>query len=523
MGPANSGSVGRSRSKAVDLISRVVVVLLVAAVVVSTGAPSPTARVAPELAASEMTPALSRQVIADPVSEREPSDGTGGAEDGGGSGAGAPNRREEPASPGGGSGSDPRDEGGESQGADGGKSGQPNDAGSGQEPQPGTAPGKPNPQPQPEQAPAAPAKPHETPPPAAAQTPTGQPQPGGGGAPEPTSGAAPPGSRPTQVPAAPAGELPRTAAPEGAQGIEPTAAPARPTATDTPAGPKSTDAPVAPERREPTAPNVPGVKEQPTVVPPAGPRPTDLPGGQVPTTAPATATPGVLPKAVCGGEGEGCDQQPVPVTPNPGSQPLAEDQQCINGEPSCEDGNPSPLEQLGAGAAGAVNALASIGNATLKHPWSALAVPAGSLLAGVSSAGVVAGGTASATGVLTGPGLLLAGASYAGLLTGGAMAAGGTADILYHSVTDERVEPITVEMARDKRTTSADKLAREYGVSRKEMNKAIHEAKSYGAWRGNGKNRNPDVEVDEDGEVYPKGSDESIGNIGDYLEKRPRR
>ncbi|MFI6778738.1 hypothetical protein [Nocardia sp. NPDC050412] len=74
-------------------------------------------------------------------------------------------------------------------------------------------------------------------------------------------------------------------------------------------------------------------------------------------------------------------------------------------------------------------------------------------------------------------------------------------------------------------TTKINKIASYYGVPAKDVREAIHRIKSYGAWRGDGANKNPDVVVDlESGEVYVKkpdgtASDDSIGNIRDELDR----
>ncbi|MEU0505685.1 hypothetical protein ABZ293_32160, partial [Nocardia sp. NPDC005998] len=74
-------------------------------------------------------------------------------------------------------------------------------------------------------------------------------------------------------------------------------------------------------------------------------------------------------------------------------------------------------------------------------------------------------------------------------------------------------------------TTKINKIASYYGVPAKDVKEAIHRIKAYGAWRGDGANKNPDVVVDlESGEVYVKkpdgtASDDSIGNIRDELDR----
>ena len=72
------------------------------------------------------------------------------------------------------------------------------------------------------------------------------------------------------------------------------------------------------------------------------------------------------------------------------------------------------------------------------------------------------------------------------------------------------------------KSRDVNKIAQDTDSSPKDVKDAIHKVKNQRGWRGDGKNRNPDVEVDEDGEVYPEGSDDSIGNIHDYLGKGKR-
>jgi hypothetical protein len=66
------------------------------------------------------------------------------------------------------------------------------------------------------------------------------------------------------------------------------------------------------------------------------------------------------------------------------------------------------------------------------------------------------------------------------------------------------------------------KLARQFGVSTREIRTAIESVKQAGLPRG-GPVRNPDVVVDEEGEVYPLGpggipAEDSIANILDYID-----
>ncbi|MGI8677939.1 MAG: hypothetical protein ACR2LX_04465 [Jatrophihabitans sp.] len=65
-------------------------------------------------------------------------------------------------------------------------------------------------------------------------------------------------------------------------------------------------------------------------------------------------------------------------------------------------------------------------------------------------------------------------------------------------------------------TTRVGQLTSRFNKSRREINDAIHKVKAKGDFPGN-----PDVVVDEAGEVYPLGhggvAGESIGNILDYL------
>ena len=81
------------------------------------------------------------------------------------------------------------------------------------------------------------------------------------------------------------------------------------------------------------------------------------------------------------------------------------------------------------------------------------------------------------------------------------------------------------ENADEKPKSLADKegkIANKIGRTVKEVKEAIEKVKQSIPWRSDGKNTNPNVEVDTDtGEVYPKTPDggigDSIGNIFDHL------
>jgi RHS repeat-associated protein len=70
--------------------------------------------------------------------------------------------------------------------------------------------------------------------------------------------------------------------------------------------------------------------------------------------------------------------------------------------------------------------------------------------------------------------------------------------------------------------SSERELAQKYGVSTRDVKDAIHASKRSPEVRANTKNKNPDIGVDETGEIYiklgkEKFSGDSIGNIQDYL------
>lgn len=73
-------------------------------------------------------------------------------------------------------------------------------------------------------------------------------------------------------------------------------------------------------------------------------------------------------------------------------------------------------------------------------------------------------------------------------------------------------------------TGNVGKISKDLDRPSRDVNDAIHAVKNRGGWRGFGANKNPDVVVDtSSGEAYPKlpdgtVSDESIGNLYDYLE-----
>jgi hypothetical protein len=74
--------------------------------------------------------------------------------------------------------------------------------------------------------------------------------------------------------------------------------------------------------------------------------------------------------------------------------------------------------------------------------------------------------------------------------------------------------------------SNVGKLAKEFKRTPKEIREAIHQVKNNADWRGMGGNKNPDVVVDTDGEVYPElpgggRGEDSIGNILDYLPDKP--
>lgn len=82
-----------------------------------------------------------------------------------------------------------------------------------------------------------------------------------------------------------------------------------------------------------------------------------------------------------------------------------------------------------------------------------------------------------------------------------------------------RLPPTLLGMAA---TGNIAKLARQFGVSTQQIRSAIESVKQAGLPRG-GPVHNPNVVVDEEGEVYPLGpggvaAEDSIGNILDYIE-----
>ncbi|PVZ05769.1 WXG100 family type VII secretion target [Actinomycetospora cinnamomea] len=98
----------------------------------------------------------------------------------------------------------------------------------------------------------------------------------------------------------------------------------------------------------------------------------------------------------------------------------------------------------GSGIAEAGNIAASLGNAALQHPASALSVVGGATLAGVSALGVAGGTAATATGVGAPVGVPVGGASLAGLAAGLGLAGAGAVDLTHHALGDDRVTPFQV-------------------------------------------------------------------------------
>ncbi|MDF2978264.1 MAG: hypothetical protein K0S40_2992, partial [Actinomycetospora sp.] len=96
---------------------------------------------------------------------------------------------------------------------------------------------------------------------------------------------------------------------------------------------------------------------------------------------------------------------------------------------------------LGAALAGAGNIAASLGNAALHHPTSALALVGGGVLAGLSAVGVAGGTAATATGVGAPVGVPLGGLSAAGVAAGVGLAGAGAIDLTQHALGDDRVAP----------------------------------------------------------------------------------
>jgi RHS repeat-associated protein len=88
------------------------------------------------------------------------------------------------------------------------------------------------------------------------------------------------------------------------------------------------------------------------------------------------------------------------------------------------------------------------------------------------------------------------------------------------SIPGLRLPPALLGMAA---TGNIGKLARQFGVSTRQIRSAIESVKQAGLPRG-GPVRNPNVVVDEEGEVYPLGpggvaAEDSIGNIWEYIEE----
>jgi hypothetical protein len=174
------------------------------------------------------------------------------------------------------------------------------------------------------------------------------------------------------------------------------------------------------------------------------------------------------------------------------------------------------------------NGLASFGNAAV-HDTGALAQTAGGLLlTGVSGLGDGVGGVLDATGIGLPAGLPLNAVSTAGLITGAGLAGEGVRALVNGAAGPDHVQ---IWEARAKPSSSGDgrnlgdasKAASKLGRSRKDVLDAIHDVKYDNAWRGNGRNTNPDVLVDlNTGEAYPKlpngqPADDPIGNIFEYL------
>lgn len=96
---------------------------------------------------------------------------------------------------------------------------------------------------------------------------------------------------------------------------------------------------------------------------------------------------------------------------------------------------------LDAGA-GAVNGLASFGNAMVNHPADTVIAAAGIALTGVSAAGDGLGLALDATGVGAVAGVPLNAVSTAGVVAGATMTAAAVTDLAHHAATDDQVSPV---------------------------------------------------------------------------------
>jgi len=102
---------------------------------------------------------------------------------------------------------------------------------------------------------------------------------------------------------------------------------------------------------------------------------------------------------------------------------------------------------LGTTLAEAGNIAASLGNAALHHPASALAVVGGGVLAAASAVGALGGTAATATGAGAPVGVPLTGVSIAGVTAGVGLAGAGAIDLTHQALGDDRVTPFRVDTA----------------------------------------------------------------------------
>jgi hypothetical protein len=188
------------------------------------------------------------------------------------------------------------------------------------------------------------------------------------------------------------------------------------------------------------------------------------------------------------------------------------------------------------GAEGAVNDLASLGNAVIHDPGADAGVLGGLALVAVSGGGEVLGTVVSATGVGAPVGAPLTVTSAAGITAGTGMTLAAAAKLGSDAAGDDQVEPLDTgggssgSGGNDTPRSYADKtgsIAQKTGYTPKQINRAIEAVKGGEAWRDYSGVRNPDVWVDTStGEVYPKVPDgapaeDSIGNIYDHLPDKP--
>lgn len=114
--------------------------------------------------------------------------------------------------------------------------------------------------------------------------------------------------------------------------------------------------------------------------------------------------------------------------------------------------------------AGAINALASVGNAVVQNPEAVLAVAGGAALTAVAATGEVAGVALDVTGAGAVAGAPLGAVSTAGIVTGAGMVAAGVGNIAYQAAGDDAVEPVDTDDSDDVPSESTEATAWDHVV-----------------------------------------------------------